>query len=141
MPPDLKTFVHFFFCSPSMFEIQEDHVRKIVIVEVNALIANVYKLVKRIGTAHLKINVWTKPVSQNVEAKMNAQREKAIFVEKAIAQILVKERRIVNLSQGIMQFVKMIYATTLKLDVIKTIIVLKVKNELLGWKKLVSSRG
>ena len=61
---------------------------------------------------------------------MNAQRE--IFVEKAIAQILVKERRIVNLSQGIMQFVEMIYATTLKLDVMMTIIVLKVKNELLG---------
>ena len=40
-----------------MFEIQENHVRKIVIVEVNALITNVYKLVKRIGTAHLKINV------------------------------------------------------------------------------------
>ena len=124
-----------------MFEIQENHVRKIVIVEVIASMANVFKLVKTKMTAHLKINVWTKPVSQNVEAKMNAQREKAIFVEKAIAQILVKERRIVNLSQGIMQFVKMIYATTLKLDVIKTIIVLKVKNELLGWKKLVSSRG
>ena len=61
---------------------------------------------------------------------MNAQQE--IFVEKAIAQILVKERRIVNLSQGIMQFVEMIYATTLKLDVMMTIIVLKVKNELLG---------
>ena len=61
---------------------------------------------------------------------MNAQRE--IFVEKAIAQILVKERRIVNLSQGIMQFVEMIYATTLKLDVMMTIIVLKVRNELLG---------
>ena len=40
-----------------MFEIQEDHVRKIVIVEVNALITNVYKLVKMIRTAHLKINV------------------------------------------------------------------------------------
>ena len=40
-----------------MFELQEDHVRKTVIVEVNALITNVYKLVKRIGTARLKINV------------------------------------------------------------------------------------
>ena len=40
-----------------MFEIQENHVRKIVTVEVNASITNVYKLVKRIGTAHLKINV------------------------------------------------------------------------------------
>ena len=40
-----------------MLEIQENHVRKIVIVEVNASITNVYKLVKMIVTAHLKINV------------------------------------------------------------------------------------
>ena len=61
---------------------------------------------------------------------MNAQRE--IFVEKAIAQILVKEMRIVNLRIRIMQFVRISYATTLKLDVMMTIIVLKVKYELLG---------
>ena len=40
-----------------MFEIQENHVRKIVIVEVNALITNVYKLVKMIWTAQMMINV------------------------------------------------------------------------------------
>jgi hypothetical protein len=40
-----------------MFEIQEDHVKKIVIVEVIALTANVSKLVKIILTAHMKSNV------------------------------------------------------------------------------------
>ena len=40
-----------------MFEIQENHVRKIVIVEVNASITNVYNLVKMIWTAQMMINV------------------------------------------------------------------------------------
>ena len=40
-----------------IFEIQENHVRKIVIVEVNASITNVYKLVKMIRTAQMMINV------------------------------------------------------------------------------------
>ena len=43
-----------------MFEIQENHVRKTVIVEVIALMANVSKLVKTIMTACIKINVGTK---------------------------------------------------------------------------------
>ena len=42
-----------------MFEIQENHVRKILIVAlaVNATMANVSKLVKTIMTAHMKIVV------------------------------------------------------------------------------------
>ena len=40
-----------------MFEIQEDHVMKIVIVEVIASMANVFKLVKTKMTACIKINV------------------------------------------------------------------------------------
>ena len=40
-----------------MFEIQENHVRKIVIVEVIASMAHVFKLVKTKMTAHLEINV------------------------------------------------------------------------------------
>ena len=40
-----------------MFEIQVNHVRKIVTVEVNASITNVYKLVKMIRTVQMKINV------------------------------------------------------------------------------------
>ena len=44
-----------------MFEIQEDHVRKILIVAlthgVNASMTNVSKHVKTIGTAHMKIIV------------------------------------------------------------------------------------
>ena len=43
-----------------MFKIQEDCVRKIVIVEVNAKMANVTNLVKTILTAHMEINVGTK---------------------------------------------------------------------------------
>ena len=114
-----------------MFDIQGNHVRKIVIVEVIALMTDVFKLVKTKLTAHLEINVWTKSASLNVVAKINAQQD--IFVEKAIARILVKKRRIVYLSQWIMQFVEIIYVTTLKLDVnLATIIVLKVKNGLLG---------
>ena len=42
-----------------MFEIKENHARKIVIVEAIALIANVSKLVKTILTAHMNINVGT----------------------------------------------------------------------------------
>ena len=44
-----------------MFEIQEDHARKILIVAllVNAAIANVSKLVKNIMTAWMKIVVCT----------------------------------------------------------------------------------
>jgi hypothetical protein len=116
-----------------VFEIQEDHVKKIVIVAVKVIasISNVFKLVKTKMTACIKINVWTKSVSQNVKAIMNAQRE--IFVKKAIAHChFVKKRRIVNLRIGIMQFVKMIYVTTLRLDVTLTIIALMVKNGLLG---------
>ena len=42
-----------------MFEIQEDHVKKILIVasKVNAPMANVPKVVKTIMTAHMKIIV------------------------------------------------------------------------------------
>jgi hypothetical protein len=42
-----------------VFEIQEDHVKKIVIVAVKviALISNVFKLVKTKMTACIKINV------------------------------------------------------------------------------------
>ena len=45
-----------------MFKIQEDHVRKILIVvlTVNAAMTNVSKDVKTTMTAHLKINVGTK---------------------------------------------------------------------------------
>ena len=43
-----------------MFNLQEDCVRKIVIVEVNAKMANVSKVVKTIMAAHMKINVGTK---------------------------------------------------------------------------------
>jgi hypothetical protein len=44
-----------------MFEIQEDHVKKLLIVasKVNAPMANVPKLVKTTMTAHMKMNVWT----------------------------------------------------------------------------------
>ena len=44
-----------------MFKIQEDHVRKILIVAltVNAAMTNVSKLVKAIMTAHMKMIVWT----------------------------------------------------------------------------------
>ena len=45
-----------------MFKLQEDCVRKIVIVEVNAKMANVSKVVKTIMAAHMKINVGTKSV-------------------------------------------------------------------------------
>ena len=43
-----------------MFEIQENSVMKIIIVEVNASTANVTNLVKTIMAAHMKINVETK---------------------------------------------------------------------------------
>ena len=68
-------------------------------------------------------------VCQNVKARKIVQRE--IFVEKVTAQILVKARRIVHLGKRLLQFVEMSYATTLKLDVIKTRIVLKVESGLL----------
>ena len=47
-----------------MFEIQENHVRETVIVEVNAKMANVTNLVKTTMTAQMKINVGTKSVCQ-----------------------------------------------------------------------------
>ena len=47
-----------------MFEIQENHVRETVIVEVNAKMANVTNLVKTTMTAHLKINVGTESACQ-----------------------------------------------------------------------------
>ena len=68
-------------------------------------------------------------VCQNVEAKVIVQRE--IFVEKATAQTLVRQRRNVHRRKGGKQFVEMSYAITLQLDVINPRIVLKVESGLL----------
>ena len=49
-----------------MFEIQENHVMKILSVakKVNAKVANVSKVVKTIMAAHMKINVGMKSACQ-----------------------------------------------------------------------------
>ena len=68
-------------------------------------------------------------VCQNVEAKRIVQRE--FYVMKVTAQTFVRKKRIVHRRKAVLQFVKKIYVTTLKLDVKNTHIVPKVKPGLL----------
>ena len=75
-----------------MFKLQEDCVRKIVIVEVNAKMANVTNLVKTTMTAHLKINVGTKSACQRyVEEIKIVDRATYALLKNVLLNVNVKK--------------------------------------------------
>ena len=104
-----------------MFEIQEDHVRKILIVVsginhlfypwllVDASMTNVSKLVKTIMTAHIKINVGTKsacPRNVLVEEIKIVDRATNAFLKNVSLDVNIKEtvRRAKNVLMTIVPF-------------------------------------